>query len=382
MEKYYVKYGDFIYGVESRKVSVVKDISEVDDWRIPHDFTYEMSFENVLKCAKGLVDIINNAIHFKEKKNYEYASREFEKAANLLENIGDKKRAMDYYAYATIMKENSEKWRSISYLWYKASGKMEDTKVYTDFNSLRHSYPTISIERWRSFEDKEKIGRAIQYAAYSEDNFGGPTDSYWLYEEAVQAYKSAGKYGRMIECLISATNRYVKQYNKVSDKLVTLWKEVLQNKDMHQSYEKLIILAFDEIYKNMNLNKSENANFFFIESKKMQVKVNFKEHHYLRGIKEWLDGLLSDFGTNMLKMIIQVVIIVIGVFPSIFMWLNSHLAYQNAVICSINNFLGIEHISSINKKLYFAGVAETLYSYFILVVISTYVINRVVKDMS
>ena len=187
MEKYYVKYGDFIYCVESRKVSVVKDISEVEDWRIPHDFTYEMPFENVLKCAKDLVDIINNAIHFKEKKNYEYASREFEKAANLLENIGDKKRAMDYYAYAAIMKENSEKWRSISYLWYKASGKMEDTKVYTDFNSLRHSYPTISIERWRSFEDKEKIGRAIQYAAYSEDNFGGPTDSYWLYEEAVQA---------------------------------------------------------------------------------------------------------------------------------------------------------------------------------------------------
>ena len=52
MEKYYVKYGDFIYCVESRKVSVVKDISEVEDWRIPHDFTYEMPFENVLKCAK------------------------------------------------------------------------------------------------------------------------------------------------------------------------------------------------------------------------------------------------------------------------------------------------------------------------------------------
>ena len=92
----------------------------------------------------------------KKRRIMKYASREFEKAANLLENIGDKKRAMDYYAYAAIMKENSEKWRSISYLWYKASGKMEDTKVYTDFNSLRHSYPTISIERWRSFEDKEK----------------------------------------------------------------------------------------------------------------------------------------------------------------------------------------------------------------------------------
>ena len=55
------------------------------------------------------------------------------------------------------MKEDSEKWRSISYLWYKASGKMKDTKVYTDFNSLQHSYPTISMEKWRSFGEKERV---------------------------------------------------------------------------------------------------------------------------------------------------------------------------------------------------------------------------------
>ena len=54
MEKYYVKYGDFIYCVESRKVSVVKDISEVEDWRIPHDFTYEMPFENVFQRKEEL----------------------------------------------------------------------------------------------------------------------------------------------------------------------------------------------------------------------------------------------------------------------------------------------------------------------------------------
>lgn len=382
MGKYYIRYGDFIYCIKRGKVSVVKDEAEVKDWGVPHNFTCEISFEDILKYAKELVDIIENAVQFKQQKNYEYASREFERAADLLEKIGDKTCAMDYYAYAAIMKENSEKWRSISYLWYKASGKMKDTKVYTDFNSLQHSYPTISMEKWRSFGEKERIGKAIQYAAYSEDNFGGPTDSYWLYEEAVQAYKSAENYGRMIECLISATNRYIKQYNKISDKLVALWKEVLRNKNMYQSYEKLIILAFDEIYKNMNLNKSENAKFFFIESKKMQIKVNFMEHHYLRGIKEIFNGMLSGFGTNMVKTIIQVVISVIGLFPWIFMKLNNCLTYQDAVICSINNFLGIEHIFSANKYIYFVGVAETLYSYFILVVISTYVINRVVKDMS
>ena len=45
-------------------------------------------------------------------------------------------------------------------------------------------------------------------------------------------------------------------------------------------------------------------------------------------------------------------------------------------------FLGIEYISYTNKYLYFVGIVEILYSYFILVVISTYVINSVVRDMN
>lgn len=338
MKKYYIKYGDFIYCVKNRKVRVVKDISELNDWGTPCDLTDKMPFEDILKYIKEFIDVVDNAIFFKQEKNYDNASREFEKAADILEHIGDKTHARNYYAYAAIMKENSEKWRSISYLWYKASGKMENTKDYIDFNSLQHTYPTISIEKWESFEDKEKIGRAIQYAAYSEDNFGGPTDSYWLYEEAVDAYKIAGKYGRMIECLISATNRYVKLYNKVSDKLIILWEDVLQNKKMYQFHEKLIILAFDEIYKNMNQNESEKAKFFYIESKKLQIRVSFMEHHYLKGMKDFFSGLFSDFGTSIFKIISQVVLIVVGVFPWIFMRLNRGLTYQNAIINSINNF--------------------------------------------
>ena len=382
MKKYYIKYGDFIYCVKNRKVRVVKDISELNDWGTPCDLTDKMPFEDILKYIKEFIDVVDNAIFFKQEKNYDNASREFEKAADILEHIGDKTHARNYYAYAAIMKENSEKWRSISYLWYKASGKMENTKDYIDFNSLQHTYPTISIEKWESFEDKEKIGRAIQYAAYSEDNFGGPTDSYWLFEEAVDAYKIAGKYGRMIECLISATNRYVKLYNKVSDKLIILWEDVLQNKKMYQFHEKLIILAFDEIYKNMNQNESEKAKFFYIESKKLQIRVSFMEHHYLKGMKDFFSGLFSDFGTSIFKIISQVVLIVVGVFPWIFMRLNRGLTYQNAIINSINNFLGIEYISYTNKYLYFVGIVEILYSYFILVVISTYVINSVVRDMN
>lgn len=157
---------------------------------------------------------------------------------------------------------------------------------------------------------------------------------------------------------------------------------MLQNKKMYQFHEKLIILAFDEIYKNMNQNESEKAKFFYIESKKLQIRVSFMEHHYLKGMKDFFSGLFSDFGTSIFKIISQVVLIVVGVFPWIFMRLNRGLTYQNAIINSINNFLGIEYISYTNKYLYFVGIVEILYSYFILVVISTYVINSVVRDMN
>ena len=171
-------------------------------------------------------------------------------------------------------------------------------------------------------------------------------------------------------------------YLAVSDKLIILWEDVLQNKKMYQFHEKLIILAFDEIYKNMNQNESEKAKFFYIESKKLQIRVSFMEHHYLKGMKDFFSGLFSDFGTSIFKIISQVVLIVVGVFPWIFMRLNRGLTYQNAIINSINNFLGIEYISYTNKYLYFVGIVEILYSYFILVVISTYVINSVVRDMN
>lgn len=110
--------------------------------------------------------------------------------------------------------------------------------------------------------------------------------------------------------------------------------------------------------------------------------VSFMEHHYLKGMKDFFSGLFSDFGTSIFKIISQVVLIVVGVFPWIFMRLNRGLTYQNAIINSINNFLGIEYISYTNKYLYFVGIVEILYSYFILVVISTYVINSVVRDMN
>ena len=384
MNNYILKYGDTYHIISKEKVITVKGNSDLCDSDYKHDYTSEIQendLDKLLTKIRSIIGFIDDAEDYKKNKEYEKASISFEKAAALLELVGDEKNACDCYAYAAIMKENSEKWRSISFLWYKASGKMKSIKDYTDFNSLQHTYPTISIERWKQFSEKEKIGRAIQYAAYSEDNYGGPTDSYWLYEEAVHAYKDAGINDRMIECLISATNRYVNQYNKVSDSLILLWKDVLKDKQTPRLYGKLIILAFDEIYKKMDRNESEKAVFFYIESKKMQTVLAFAEHQYLKGIKGICENLFSDYGTNVLKVIIQVLVIVLGLFPLIFMFLDDCMSFKSALICSVNNFMGIEYVGA-NNSLYFAGIFEVLYSYFILVVISTYVINKVVRSMN
>ncbi|WRK55116.1 hypothetical protein SD457_10010 [Coprobacillaceae bacterium CR2/5/TPMF4] len=94
--------------------------------------------------------------------------------------------ARDYYAYAAITAERTEKWRRISYLWYSAYEPIVDNQDYKDYNTMLHTFPSISFEKWNSFSSKEKQGRALQYAAYSDDNHNGTLDSYWIYEKAAK----------------------------------------------------------------------------------------------------------------------------------------------------------------------------------------------------
>lgn len=62
MKKYYIKYGDFIYCVKNRKVRVVKDISELNDWGTPCDLTDKMPFEDILKYIKEFIDVVDKLI--------------------------------------------------------------------------------------------------------------------------------------------------------------------------------------------------------------------------------------------------------------------------------------------------------------------------------
>lgn len=223
---------------------------------------------------KKLLDTVKEAEELKNTYEYEKASIEYEKAAAICMEMGDISKYKDYYAYAAIMKENTEKWRYISALWYKASGKLsQDTKDYKDFNSLIHSYPTISFEKWNNWNAKEKIGRACQYAAYSEDNYNGPTDSYWLYKEAFDSYKDAKIYGRMIECLISATNRYIKGYNKLPNEIINEWKNILCDEGLVKDYRFVIELSFGEIYRTMDRYDSESAKFSILNTKSYVLRI-------------------------------------------------------------------------------------------------------------
>lgn len=340
-----------------------------------------ISLEIVMESIKKILQYVYSAKEDMFEKKYEEASSAFECAADLCFKLGDSKRARNYYAYAAITKEKSEKWRSISYLWYRASGAMSQIKEYKDFNSLQHTYPTTSMEKWNSLEQKEKKARAIQYAAYSEDNYGGPTDSYWLYEEAANAYKEAKNYGRMIECLVSATNRYIKQYNTISPKIMDDWKEILKDKDIVSKFRKMIILTFEELYKNINRYDSENAKFFYIESKKLNISECWIQKKYLKSICNVIWMFYSNFNTSCLKIIVQSIIIVLLVFPGLFVLINPEQHFLDAIILSINNFLGIETIPDGNLLLFITCVVEVIYAYFILVIISTYLIGKAIKEL-
>lgn len=341
----------------------------------------QLDLEQTVAIVRSIITLSEQARNAYSQKQFQEASASYERIAELCASLGDKANSQDYYAYAAIMMEHSEKWRHISELWYKASGSVSQVSDYKDYNSLQHSYPTISVEKWNSFNRSEKKARAIQYAAFSEDNYNGPSDSYWLYEQAIDAYEQAKNYGRMIECMISATNRYATQYSSLPQHLFDKWNRIIHQKEITRQYREMIILSFEEIYKLMNRHETNKAKFFYINSKKLSIAEFWNKRQYLKSIQMTLWMLSTNFNTSLIRIILSVVMPVLVVFPILFIYTGENISYISAVRMSLSNFLGIAAITSDSWGIYLVGVVEVIYAYFALVVIGSYVISRTVKDL-
>ena len=384
MKRIVVLYLDYIYELSSETFKRIdeKKICEQEEDTIVLSMMPTITLDEIKEPIKKLIEIVEDAEELKKKHEYDRASIKYEEAAEKCIEMGDTEKYKDYYAYAAIMKENTEKWRYISSLWYKASGKFDkSTMDYKDYNSLIHSYPTISFSKWNSWEEKEKAARACQYAAYSEDNYNGPTDSYWLYKEAFDMYKEAKIYGRMIECLISATNRYIKGYNKLPEEIIIEWKSILDKEDLVMKHRYIIELAFEEIYRIMDRYDSKSAKFFYVECQKLRIK-DFKEKKdYFNVLTLKFLGLFTDFNTNLKKITIMTLLMVLVVFPFTYHLADNSYSFSSAIFRSINTFLGIEAIVAGPNLLYVLSVLEVLFSYFVLVIISTFIVKKAVKNL-
>ena len=329
---------------------------------------------------------------------YDNASRDYKFIADNFYSLGLVCTARNYYAYAAITAERTEKWRKISYLWYCAYEPLINEHDYQDFNSLKHSYPSISLEKWMSFDESEKKGRALQYAAYSDDNHNGPSDSYWIFEAAAYEYLQSGNYERAVECAVSATNRYAHNFHMVSSNLLALWKLLLKDPKA-STQEKLLYVSLCDIYRNLNLYKSEDADFFYVECKKIQEKqlLTLKKYGHFILNKVW--SSLTYYGTNISRITILSVLLVLVVFPSAYFLcqpVSCDISYPlciNALIDSniLQHFLNCINISldiffSINSPPEATGIfrililIETFYAYVALVIISSSIIGKLLSQ--
>ena len=279
---------DIIYLCE--KENIAKLSKQIDQNSI--NIKLATDLENLNYSYNSLINLQNLQLrleNFIDEHDYVNSSICYEKMAGIYSELKLINKSKTHFAYAAIMLEKSEKWRYISYLWYSAYQHIDDKGInYKDYNTLYHSYPTISFDKWDSFEDLEKNGRALQYSAYSEDNYNGPSDSYWIYEKAVYEYISAKKYDRAIECLVSATNRYSKCYHHINEELMNLWKALINMKEV-QTNEDLLLRSFVDIYKRLYINDTENSKFFYKEAKKLENK-------QMKQNKKYLKIFLDEFG--------------------------------------------------------------------------------------
>ena len=310
-------------------------------------------------------------------------SRIYEKMAVLCYKLRLESLATDYYAFSAITAERMEEWRRISYLWYSAysPGHEESVVDYNDFNTLQHTYPTISFEKWRSLSKAEKKARALQYSAYSEDNYNGPVDSYWIYFNAWEEYYTAGILDRAIECLVSATNRYVQAFRQLDPKVMNAWKVALNHPEIKR-YDDLILRAFEEIYRNLNLNSANNADFFYIECKKIEHRklLQNKKYFSYMAVKSW--AILTKYGMSIYRLVALTVIMIHLIFPVAFLLTPVDMSFSECLMVSINVFFSIKFETEICWIFFLIEIVEIFYSYMILVAISTWLLRKFLNNYS
>lgn len=323
-------------------------------------FRVIIRYDDLEKTCKLMEEIVEKRLHITKllkEESYVEVSAEYEATADLLNRIGLKSVAKDFYAYAAIMAEKTEKWRRISYLWYSAFEPIKNGKDYQDYNTLSHTFPSISFEKWDSFSEEEKLGRALQYAAYSDDNHNGPSDSYWIYEIAAHQYWQAGIYERAVECAVSATNRYASCFHTVKSEMIELWKELLSD-SRSKGCSDLLFVSFNDIYHNLNLYEVEIADFFYIEMQKIKQNKLLSQKKYIKFAFNKVWSILTDYGTGVTRIVISTVLLVCFVFPIAYFFLTDGLdvicrgefvqTLNHFVVCvvtSFNVFLGIGSVS-------------------------------------
>ena len=352
--------------------------------------SYE-NFNDVHNIVKKVIKKRKQSNELMKMACYDKASNLYKEIADILYKIGLFSIARDYYAYAAIAAERTEKWRNISYLWYSAYEPIKDHHDYNDYNTLLHTFPSISFEKWNNFSKKEKQGRALQYAAYSDDNHNGPSDSYWIYEKAAQEYLNADQYGRAIECAVSATNRYATHYHDVKSEMLELWRKLLSN-PQKQNYDDLLYISFNDVYRNLNLYKSEAASFFYIEMQKIEQEKLCLKKRYFSYIIDWILAKITNYGTSIAKIIGVTFILVVFVFPAMYFGLCEGTAIINEgltmelisrflkyVEISFDIFLGVGSIQEASGFVHIIVILEAFYAYIVLILISTNIIGKLIN---
>ena len=353
------------------------------------------SIENADITKKIVIKIKNKKFSIQqklEKELFSEACKDFKNVADWYYALGLLSTARTYYGYSAIAAEKTEKWREISYLWYCAYKPIKSEKSYQDYNSLEHTFPSISFEKWATLSDAEKKGRALQYSAYSDDNHDGPSDSYWIYEKAALKYLEADNYERAIECAVSATNRYAIYFHQVDEKLMSLWKKLINDARASQYY-KLLYISFHDIYRNLNLYKSEEADFFYIEARKIQEKMLKEKKHYSRFFLSKIWSISTKYGTNISRIVIVTIFLVFLVFPLIYFCcqyykmeqtplLSFESLYQfiNCIEMSMDVFLNIGDVPITCRVSHFTVIIESFYAYITLVIISSSIISKLLSQ--
>lgn len=324
--------------------------------------------------------------------NCEAAVRFHVKSANQCLKKDQNDLAARHFMYAARFREQGEDWREIGELWQMTAHALESIenfskfkKSYDDWDFSTHFFGGIDPNTWEKLPTEEKIGRAYRYAGYHLEKGGFNQSSYEQYFKAGENFEKIPDWEQATRTYFLSNLFFVQKFGELKTQFFNKFESA--NKQYKTKNEKEFLSRSLLYYRKLaaelqRQGNEEDLEMIYIKHKDIKRSLSRQDRKIGSWILLTLWRISSNYGTSFLRWLICSLIILGVVFPLLFIIFSTSnaLSWIDSIALSFNTFFNLS-IFDIKPTgiVKIISVSETLVSLFMLGVLVSLILNKVLR---